>query len=358
MRHHRSITTILALCACLLSAPPVHADTSASERVVLTGSVPDGCHLVDEVCTRGEAERVVEGFRIRRDCWEKRQVYACPATGPAGACAPLTTAPGCRRTGIECVGRDTDGICLRERSRYRCDTPLTGPGITRAGRVPAPPTHGVSAGLQCGSNIWCPREAGAEEGICDYGAEAATSGAFGEAASWMSLLSGLGREKDPEALTIFKGERRACSKLILGARNCCKVKGWLEGIVGCSAKAEKLARERTEKRTVHVGSYCSKKALTCVERTETYCAFRSEFSRVIQEQGRKQLGIGWGSAKAPDCRSLTLEEMQRIDFARLDLTEFYGDMLGVAQTRAQSVQDGRIKDRIRDYYNRRRGQAQ
>ena len=48
--------------------------------------------------------------------------------------------------------------------------------------------------------------------------------------------------------------------------------------------------------------------------------FGSKLGRILQQQGRSQLGIGWSS-----CRGLTVAEIKRIDFAGLDLSEFTED---------------------------------
>jgi len=50
-------------------------------------------------------------------------------------------------------------------------------------------------------------------------------------------------------------------------------------------------------------------------------------ARIIQEQGRTQLGIGWGGSRNPDCRGFTPAELQQIDFAQIDFSEFYNDAL-------------------------------
>jgi conjugal transfer mating pair stabilization protein TraN len=47
--------------------------------------------------------------------------------------------------------------------------------------------------------------------------------------------------------------------------------------------------------------------------------------KVVQVQGRKQLGINFGSGGSPNCRGLTLEEIQRIDWEQVDFTEFIED---------------------------------
>ena len=76
-----------------------------------------------------------------------------------------------------------------------------------------------------------------------------------------------------------------------------------------------------------VGNYCSSRILNaCVENTQTYCCFASRLARVINEQGRLQLGQTWGSAQNPTCGGFTLAELQTLDFAAMDLTEFYAEI--------------------------------
>ena len=44
-------------------------------------------------------------------------------------------------------------------------------------------------------------------------------------------------------------------------------------------------------------------------------------------QGRPQIGLGWGEPKNPLCRGFTLDEIQRIDFSKLDLREVFEDLM-------------------------------
>ena len=79
---------------------------------------------------------------------------------------------------------------------------------------------------------------------------------------------------------------------------------------------------------VHAGSYCSSKFLgTCLTKKESYCCFNSRLARIVNQQGRAQLGRGYGDAKSPDCSGITVEELQRLDFSRMDLSEFYAEIL-------------------------------
>ena len=55
----------------------------------------------------------------------------------------------------------------------------------------------------------------------------------------------------------------------------------------------------------------------CIRRERVWCVFGSKLGRILQEATRGQLGLGWG-----DCRGFTVEEMERIDFEAVDLSEF------------------------------------
>lgn len=80
----------------------------------------------------------------------------------------------------------------------------------------------------------------------------------------------------------------------------------------------------------------------CVQRTKYYCCFASKLARIIHEQGRSQLLAFENHPKIfrpslrkgdYDCRGFTPEEFARLDFSKIDLTEYYGDL----QARIHSV---------------------
>lgn len=75
----------------------------------------------------------------------------------------------------------------------------------------------------------------------------------------------------------------------------------------------------------YVGTYCATSVVgACVEERESYCCFTSPLSRILQEQVRPQLDIGWGTPKNPDCRGLTTAEMEGVNWDLVDLTEWLG----------------------------------
>lgn len=66
---------------------------------------------------------------------------------------------------------------------------------------------------------------------------------------------------------------------------------------------------------------------TCFRKKTVFCCFGSKFAKLLQEQGRKQLGLDFGTAQSPNCRGFTEEELQKIDFSKLDLSEITSDIL-------------------------------
>jgi conjugal transfer mating pair stabilization protein TraN len=110
------------------------------------------------------------------------------------------------------------------------------------------------------------------------------------------------------------------------------MKGWGKNanLCRCSGGEKGLALKR-EKGLCHlVGTYCSRKDSVfgqCLEKKTNFCCFGSKLARIFQEQGRKQLGIDWGSANSPNCRPLTLDELKSLDFSKFDMEELFDALL-------------------------------
>ncbi|WP_077882129.1 conjugal transfer protein TraN [Escherichia coli] len=70
---------------------------------------------------------------------------------------------------------------------------------------------------------------------------------------------------------------------------------------------------------------------------------------VVQQQGRNgQLRISFGSAKHPDCRGITVDELQKIQFNRLDFTNFYEDLMNNKKIPDSGVLTQKVKEQIAD----------
>ena len=50
-------------------------------------------------------------------------------------------------------------------------------------------------------------------------------------------------------------------------------------------------------------------------------------ARLVNQPGRVQVGKGWGTAQNPDCSGFTVAQLQTLDFAAMDLSEFYASLV-------------------------------
>ena len=304
-----------------------------------------------------------------------------PATVPgfAGTALPETaldpaTLPDAARARL---GRPDDpggaaGRLVVEGATTRTPVPVPadGPVAQRAEAViaqPETPAFGA-AGLASGTATACgaglgEADAGGACGAVTYCAgagcetvEAEANTGFLDAVTKLNMVMELGGEEfDRAELRFFAGERRACRIRWGGLANCCKDSGPLVGLAGCTEAERRLAEERHAGNTHYLGERCAKRVFgVCLRRERAWCVFGSKLGRILHEQARPALGVGWGS-----CRGFTVAEVERIDFASLDLSEFADDLLDASRAPSVTLPDeggtqATLRTRIEDFY--RRGQ--
>ena len=238
-----------------------------------------------------------------------------------------------------------------------------GEGVVADPQASAHGADGLASGSvsDCGSGLGEAADGGACGGVrycVGAGCETVRSGAntgFVDATSRLNMAVELGGEKfDRENMRFFRGTRRACTIRLFGLANCCENNGLLEGLAGCSASERELARERHDGNTHYLGKRCAKKTFfgICIRRERVWCTFGSKLGRILQEQGRRQLGRGWGN-----CRGFTVAEIEGIDFGRLDLSEFTGNMMDGDMEPDVSLPDAAdtgaaMRTRVRQFYER------
>ena len=104
-------------------------------------------------------------------------------------------------------------------------------------------------------------------------------------------------------------------------------------MTSCNEDEGKLAMKEGAGLCRSVGTWCSScirilgKCVSCIEHTTGKCCFNSKLARIINEQGRAQVGKGWGSGRNPDCSGFTIAQLQSLDFSAMDLTEFYASIV-------------------------------
>ena len=156
---------------------------------------------------------------------------------------------------------------------------------------------------------------------------------------------------------IFNGKDYRCRPpgLQTGGLDCCKKGTTWFGLGQCKESEKVLAKLRSwgklDGQCHYVGSYCAVKVLgICLQKKKTYCCFHSVLARIVQEQGRKQLGIGWGTPKSPNCRGFTPDEFQRIDFSKIDFSEWYSEVQKQAQQGFGNFKQQGV-EKIKEYFN-------
>lgn len=141
----------------------------------------------------------------------------------------------------------------------------------------------------------------------------------------------------------FPGELRKCRPgglTILGA-SCCGVEGWFKWM--CNNEEKELKKKRYAGLCRYVGDYCSVKILgICIETKRSFCCFYSRIGKIVQECGRPQLGISWGTGRNPDCRGLDPEEFAKIDLGKPEckaaIEEYFQSVATGLDTRVQDMQ--------------------
>jgi len=154
---------------------------------------------------------------------------------------------------------------------------------------------------------------------------------FGQVISTLATLENLGENIaqegfHPSTASIFSGNCSKCrrsfdSKILF---DCCYTKEKegsglciKAGLGGCSQEEIDLFEKNREGKCHYIGFI---KHLLQTE--HLYCCFPSKLARIVQEEGRKQLGLSWGNAQEPNCKGFTLSQLQSLDFEKMDFSEF------------------------------------
>jgi type-F conjugative transfer system mating-pair stabilization protein TraN len=281
------------------SFDPLSIQWQAGENVMgwkttCNGLLPE-CKKTKETCTEAGETRLVNGIWTTLPCWRYELTYLCETTDTCLPDLPIITQT-CKTVVM--------GTCIEDDITQEVEEKTCKEGS-----------------LICGETSFC------LEGDC-YEATPTQSDNFDEAAAMMAAVSAAAEDVgDPPLL--FTGSDMRCSIKAAGLANCCRNGGWGTDInvTSCSPEEKALNAAQTALLTIPLGSYCAEHVLgVCIRKKRSYCTFDSKLARIVQEQGRPQIGRGFGSAKAPDCSAITPEEMQQMDFSQMDFSDFYDDM--------------------------------
>lgn len=86
----------------------------------------------------------------------------------------------------------------------------------------------------------------------------------------------------------------------------------------CEESEQLLQMHKGANLSVYVRTSCEKRILgSCVKHKEHYCSFNSVLAKIINVQGKAQLGKNFS-----DCSGLTIDEVSSLDFTAIDMSEF------------------------------------
>ncbi|MDG6261615.1 conjugal transfer protein TraN [Glaesserella parasuis] len=269
----------------------------------------DNSIKIGEKCTSPGGKRTFmkdgASIEVESDCWETQTEYLVSEASD-NECKKYDSNPNCTVGERECL--DSVGVyCTRFRLKYQCQH------TTR------------TKGVVCGDKFFC------SDGSC-ADLEGNVNTDFGHAVSQLATLAQAGKDVglNPDSLKAFSGKAMFCRKTGFGFSNCCKDSGWghKAGLAQCNSEENALGKAKEKNLVIYTGTYCDKKVLgKCIRKKSSYCVFDNKLARIIQYQGRSgQLGIGFGGAQSPNCRGLSVDELQRIDFNAMDYSDFYEEL--------------------------------
>lgn len=276
-----------------------HCD--ALEKLVDEGQ----CTYAEKKCVGGPGTRLIDGYPVFKQCWREELTYRCERP-VQNTCTPLRL-KGCSQISSRCLEKQGDTCILYEETFECVDQQRSSKKIKLKGT----------------STPFC------LDGSCSTFGYAPNQD-MAEALTKLAIFKDMQGQIDAKSNSIFKGEAKSCSRNCVNFKDCCASgKGWgvSLGLSNCSEEEKALAKFREEKKCVFVGTYCAEKALgVCLKKKSSYCCFGSRLARLLHDQGRAQLGLNYGYAETPQCRGFTLEELQKIKFDNLNMSELYENL--------------------------------
>lgn len=254
-------------------------------------------------CLEPNAVKNINGVGIKRPCWGEQWRYQCSEISNS-TCSTLIN-QGCSQTASICTLANNNR-CERYSQTFQCTENFCMPEKTI-----------------------CPGKMACTDGECDTSVSE-VSDDIQDGISKLGALAGVAGDVSANQVqngvpAIFTGKAKECKKFPWGIRDCCTDSGWGDWVKNCPADLKELQRAKHENRVVYIGNYKNHKLGS---RHYSYCVFPSKLSGIVQIQGRGgQLGISYGSAEFPDCRGLTPDELEHINFAALDLSDIQQELI-------------------------------
>lgn len=254
--------------------------------------------------------RTIENTPIYRDAWNRRLVFSC-SPNEESKCFRLRNI-GATLIKKRCLKTSEEGECLKWEKTFDL---------------------GKKASFEKDSIAIDQETLDYLEGF-DTSYEKNTE--FGQAISTLASFSDMEAfdqgegSFDSSLVSVFSGDNKKCRRSLNSKHffDCCyredkEGRGMVIGLgcTECNQEERDLFLAVSEGKCKKVGKI-SELFLT----QHVYCCFPTKLSRIVQEEGRKQLGLSFGSAKDPQCQGLSFEQLGQIDFEKIDFTEFVEEL--------------------------------
>lgn len=284
-------------------------------------NMPRQCIRTNSVCLEGAGTRVFDGKSVYKSCWRYHNTFACSDLAASSTCS-ASEATQCNQVDPSvCVVPGSDGSCSSVSFPLQCPTAEAK----------------YNTAVNCGPSTFC--SGGSCYDSTNQASQPPTQ--FVTSVSQLAAAAEASEDLDTATMTIFKGKALKCKNYVLGFVDCCDSRTILDSVGGggtlllaCKSDWDQVMElsQKREQGLCHWNwKWTSKKGPLgiTIEESESYCCFNSKLGRIINEQGRAQIGKGWGSKSNPDnpdCTGFTVEQLQSLDFSLIDFSDFYADI--------------------------------
>ncbi|PJD94531.1 MAG: conjugal transfer protein TraN [Parachlamydia sp.] len=287
------------------------------------------CTYINKECLEEASTRQIEGKEVFRQCWKEQFNYICKYERKKG-CEFLASS-NCSLVSKKCLESSAFGCSLWELT-YRCISDVK------------KSISDLKPSTVFGSNQ--------DEWETAY----VPNTSFSNIYTTMNVFEAIKQDMensqlvDSNQLQIFKGNAFKCSKAIAAdlTYDCCFSFGGLLSnlkLSHCSADEIALSDMRDKGLCYYLG-FTEEKILDLwtSRKDHIFCCYSTKLARVFQEQAHDQLGIKWGSPKHPDCRGLNIDEISKLDFTKLNLSEAY-EKLPMTDMLDQQHEESKLKEK-------------
>lgn len=349
----------------------------------------ENCKVVATECLEPGGTKVINGVPVTKDCWKEQRTMQCFTGDNNNQCAEYEKNGSCTLTDNKCVHTLPDGTCqirekqfsctesasttkevsscedqdfastmtamemAREMQRYydatgqrffngeanKCSIKLGGALDSVLGgnccKTQAEPGGMVDFAVQTGTSAAASHLMSSVASHYTYttmftNAAAQTLGTSLSAAGGLvgtSSIEGLGfTATGVDGMGVIVEFNPAAFGAAVAVM---ALQQWLS----CDQSEILTAMKRKADLCHYVGSYCGSKVLgACVKKIESQCCYVSKLAKIVNVGGKAQLGLSFGSPENPTCEGFTAQELETLDFSKLDLTNFYDDIYANMQS--------------------------